>query len=91
VGGSGNSTHNLRHAMLSVQCGDLSTPACARGFDAEVTHAVEQHDGAFLVRRQWGRSALHGTSERDLRTVRGVARAADRNVPVGATHLRKLG
>jgi len=48
--GSGNITHNLRHAMMSAHRGELSTPAWAGDFDAEVARAVEQHDGDFLAR-----------------------------------------
>ena len=48
--GSGNITHNLRHAMTSAHRGDLATPPWASGFDAEVARAVEQHDGDFLTR-----------------------------------------
>ncbi|MES1172111.1 MAG: 4,5-DOPA dioxygenase extradiol [Bacteroidota bacterium] len=48
--GSGNVTHNLRHAMTSYSRGDLSTPPWAATFDAEVERAAIQHDGAFLAR-----------------------------------------
>ena len=48
--GSGNITHNLRHAFASWQRGDATTPAWARSFDAEVTKAAEQHDGDALAR-----------------------------------------
>ncbi|HEX7671743.1 MAG TPA: 4,5-DOPA dioxygenase extradiol [Polyangiaceae bacterium] len=48
--GSGNVTHNLRHAMTSMQRGDRSTPDWASRFDTEVAHAVEQHDVDFLAR-----------------------------------------
>jgi 4,5-DOPA dioxygenase extradiol len=48
--GSGNITHNLRHAFASWQRGDASTPEWARSFDADVAEAVEQHDGAKLAR-----------------------------------------
>lgn len=48
--GSGNVTHNLREAMRSWQSGDPSTPPWARGFDADVARAAEQHDGPFLAR-----------------------------------------
>jgi 4,5-DOPA dioxygenase extradiol len=48
--GSGNVTHNLRHAFSSLQRGDLSTPAWALRFDAEVQRAVQQRDGGFLAR-----------------------------------------
>ncbi len=50
VMGSGNITHNLRHAFSTLRSGDRSTPPWARSFDAEVTHAVEQHDGDALAR-----------------------------------------
>jgi 4,5-DOPA dioxygenase extradiol len=48
--GSGNITHNLRHAMGSPRRGETTTPAWARDFDAEVARAAEAHDGAFLAR-----------------------------------------
>jgi 4,5-DOPA dioxygenase extradiol len=54
--GSGNVTHNLRHAFSAYQHGDTSTPAWAEGFDAGVTRALEQHDTAELAR-------LVGTSD----------------------------
>lgn len=50
VMGSGNITHNLRHALACQARGDLSTPVWAIAFDAEVARAVEQHDGERLVR-----------------------------------------
>ncbi len=50
VMGSGNITHNLRHAFGSFRRGDLSTPPWAVAFDADVSRAVEQHDAAHLVR-----------------------------------------
>jgi 4,5-DOPA dioxygenase extradiol len=48
--GSGNVTHNLRHAFGSAQRGDLTTPAWASRFDADVAKAAESHDGSFLAR-----------------------------------------
>jgi 4,5-DOPA dioxygenase extradiol len=48
--GSGNITHNLRHAMTSAHRGEPATPSWASGFDADVARAVEQHDGGFLTR-----------------------------------------
>lgn len=48
--GSGNVTHNLRHAMTSFSRGDVSTPPWAASFDADVQRAASQHDGAFLAR-----------------------------------------
>jgi 4,5-DOPA dioxygenase extradiol len=45
--GSGNITHNLRHAMSN---GGAETPAWASGFDADINRALEQRDEAFLVR-----------------------------------------
>jgi len=50
VMGSGNVTHNLRHAFTNMQTGNLSTPAWAERFDQDVAKAFEQHDGAFLTR-----------------------------------------
>ena len=50
VMGSGNITHNLRHAMAAVRAGDTATPPWAQAFDADVARAAEQHDGDFLAR-----------------------------------------
>lgn len=50
VMGSGNVTHNLRHAFSSMQSGNLTPPKWAVDFDADVARAFEQHDGAFLSR-----------------------------------------
>jgi 4,5-DOPA dioxygenase extradiol len=48
--GSGNVTHNLRHAMTSMTVGDRSTPAWAASFDADVTRALTDHDGPALAK-----------------------------------------
>ncbi|NMO14575.1 4,5-DOPA dioxygenase extradiol [Pyxidicoccus fallax] len=48
--GSGNVTHNLRHAFTSMRAGNLATPPWAERFDQDVARALEQHDGAFLAR-----------------------------------------
>ena len=48
--GSGNVTHNLRHAFASWQRGDATTPDWAHNFDAEVAKAATQHDGPALAR-----------------------------------------
>jgi 4,5-DOPA dioxygenase extradiol len=48
--GSGNVTHNLRHAMQSMRAGDRSLPDWASSFDADVARALEQHDGDALGR-----------------------------------------
>ena len=48
--GSGNLTHNLRHAFTSYHRGDTSTPQWAAQFDADAAKAVEQHDHAALAR-----------------------------------------
>jgi 4,5-DOPA dioxygenase extradiol len=50
VMGSGNVTHNLRHAFGAMHSGDTRTPEWASAFDAEVARAAEQHDAAHLVR-----------------------------------------
>ncbi len=46
--GSGNMTHNLRYAMSHAFSDDVSTPAWAASFDADVTKAITQRDGKFL-------------------------------------------
>jgi 4,5-DOPA dioxygenase extradiol len=48
--GSGNLTHNLRHAFGAASRGESATPAWASAFDAEAARAVEKHDTAFLAR-----------------------------------------
>jgi len=48
--GSGNVTHNLRHAFTAFRKGDTSTPEWAARFDAQVQEASEQHDAAALAR-----------------------------------------
>lgn len=48
--GSGNVTHNLRHAFTSYQQGHHDTPPWASRFDADVAQAIEQHDGDYLAR-----------------------------------------
>ena len=48
--GSGNITHNLRHAMESCRHGESSTPDWATRFDADVARAAEKHDADLLIR-----------------------------------------
>ena len=48
--GSGNVTHNLRHAFSSLQRGSTEVPAWSAGFDAQVAQAALQHDGLALVK-----------------------------------------
>lgn len=52
--GSGNVTHNLRHAFGSMRSGERATPAWAAAFDADVARALGQHDGAYLARAHEG-------------------------------------
>jgi 4,5-DOPA dioxygenase extradiol len=47
--GSGNITHNLRHAFISMHRGDSSTPEWAGNFDADIASAMQQHDLGYLV------------------------------------------
>jgi 4,5-DOPA dioxygenase extradiol len=47
--GSGNVTHNLRHAFTAWHRGDTSTPAWAARFDEEVQKAAQQRDLAGLA------------------------------------------
>lgn len=46
--GSGNVTHNLRHAVSQLGSAAPATPEWAAGFDRDVASALLQHDGAFL-------------------------------------------
>ena len=48
--GSGNVTHNLRHAFTSHRRGDSSTPGWASRFDTEVAAAAGQRDAPALAR-----------------------------------------
>jgi len=48
--GSGNVTHNLRHAMTHGRHGEGSTPDWAIRFDADVARSAEKHDTDLLVR-----------------------------------------
>ncbi|MBK8206469.1 MAG: 4,5-DOPA dioxygenase extradiol [Planctomycetes bacterium] len=48
--GSGNITHNLRHAFTSMQGGDTKTPEWAARFDQGVAAALERHDNEWLAR-----------------------------------------
>src|SRR3954469_13142954 len=48
--GSGNITHNLRHAFTSWRAGDRVTPTWAAGFDSNVAKALEQHDAGALAK-----------------------------------------
>ena len=48
--GSGNNTHNLRHAMASYQRGESSTPDWAIRFDANVAGSAEKHETDLLIR-----------------------------------------
>ncbi len=54
--GSGNVTHNLRHAMHAMQTGDTRRPDWAARFDADVEAATRQLDPAALA-------ALAGTAD----------------------------
>ena len=47
--GSGNITHNLRHAFTSLRSGNLETPEWAGRFDTDISKALEQHDSSFLA------------------------------------------
>jgi 4,5-DOPA dioxygenase extradiol len=81
VMGSGNCTHNLRHAFRSMQLGDTTTPPWAAAFDADVAKAAEQHDGDFLVRAietQTGRQS-HPTLDHYLPIVYALGAADARD------------
>jgi 4,5-DOPA dioxygenase extradiol len=47
--GSGNVTHNLRHAFSAYQRGETAIPDWAKNFDAAVAKATGDHDGASLA------------------------------------------
>ena len=48
--GSGNLTHNLRHAFSSWRQGITETPPWATRFDADAQTRLEQHDGPGLAK-----------------------------------------
>lgn len=79
--GSGNVTHNLRHAFGALERVDASTPEWAASFDADVAAALAQHDAPFLARAlesEAGRLA-HPTPDHylPLLYVAGAAAPAD--------------
>ena len=83
VMGSGNATHNLRHAMRNFATGDRTTPPWAASFDADIARAAEQHDAAFFTRAiesEAGRMS-HPTIDHYLPLVYAVG-AADQSDPV---------
>jgi 4,5-DOPA dioxygenase extradiol len=47
--GSGNVTHNLRHAFSAYQRGETAIPDWAKNFDAAVAKATGDHDGVSLA------------------------------------------
>ncbi len=47
--GSGNITHNLRHAFMSLRSGKIEQVPWATDFDADISKALTQHDAAFLA------------------------------------------
>lgn len=79
--GSGNVTHNLRHAMRSMQAGDRATPPWAASFDGDVARAAEQHDADFFVRApatEAGRMS-HPTIDHYLPVVYALGAADERD------------
>jgi 4,5-DOPA dioxygenase extradiol len=81
--GSGNITHNLRHAMTAYHTGNLDTPDWAASFDADVAKAAEQHDGAFLARglETDGGRRSHPTPDHYLPLLYAIG-AAEKDDPV---------
>jgi 4,5-DOPA dioxygenase extradiol len=81
--GSGNITHNLRHAFRAMQSGDRTTPEWAASFDRDLASALEQRDLRFLeqaLERADGRMA-HPTPDHWLPLLY-VAGASDERDPV---------
>jgi 4,5-DOPA dioxygenase extradiol len=81
--GSGNVTHNLRHAFRAMQNGDRTTPDWAASFDRDLASALEQRDHHFLeqaLERADGRLA-HPTPDHWLPLLY-VAGASDERDPV---------
>ena len=78
--GSGNVTHNLRHAFAAWQRGDAAVPEWARSFDADVAEAAGQHDGAALARlAQTDQGRISHPTPDHYFPLLYVAGAADRN------------
>ncbi len=46
--GSGNITHNLRHAMTQMRAGEKATPPWSQKFDTEIVTTLEQRDSQNL-------------------------------------------
>jgi len=83
VMGSGNITHNLRHALRAMAAGDNTTPPWASTFDSEVAAALDQHDGDFLARvvgSAEGRMS-HPTTDHYLPLLYAVAAAGGKESP----------
>jgi len=83
--GSGNLTHNLRHAFGAWHSGDAATPAWAAAFDEGAARAVAERDEAWLIsalERDEGRLA-HPTPDHFLPLLY-VAGAASKDDPVSS-------
>ncbi|MFN8060785.1 MAG: 4,5-DOPA dioxygenase extradiol [Vicinamibacterales bacterium] len=79
--GSGNVTHNLRHAMSTLASGDVASPDWATTFDTAVARALEDRDMRYLagaLDRNEGRLS-HPTPDHyfPLLYVAGAATTAD--------------
>lgn len=81
--GSGNVTHNLRHAFSAMRSGDRATPEWARSFDEGVAAALASHDLAALGRALEGDAGrlAHPTPDHYLPLLY-VAGASDAKDPV---------
>jgi 4,5-DOPA dioxygenase extradiol len=93
--GSGNIVHNLPHALGSGSPGDTTPPAWATAFDADVAHALEQHDCAFLARALDGPAGrrAHPTPDHYLPLLYVAGAAADTDpvrFPVTGFDLRSI-
>jgi 4,5-DOPA dioxygenase extradiol len=81
--GSGNVTHNLRHAFGAAGRGEREPPAWARRFDERVASALERHDADALARALDGEEGrLSHPSPDHYLPLLYVAGAADRGDPV---------
>ena len=81
--GSGNVTHNLRHAFDSLRRGETAPPEWASSFDAAAARAVEARDLDFLegaLAGEAGRTA-HPTPDHYLPLLYVVGAAADGERP----------
>jgi 4,5-DOPA dioxygenase extradiol len=95
VMGSGNITHNLRHALSSWRDGESETPEWARRFDADVAAAAARFDDDYFLRALEGESGRmnHPTPDHYLPLLYAYGAADERDAvafPVAGFDLSSL-